>query len=68
MPTSRHLPSIGPRVHELRIRDAGHNWRIIYRIDADRVLILEVFAKTTRATPRQVIETCRARLRAYDDR
>jgi phage-related protein len=68
MPTSRPMPSIGPRVHELRIRDAGHNWRIIYRIDADRILIVEVFAKTTRATPRTVIEACQARLTRFDGR
>jgi phage-related protein len=68
MPASRPMPSIGPRVHELRIRDAGHNWRIIYRIDDDRILIVEVFAKTTRATPRNIIEACQARIKRYDDR
>jgi phage-related protein len=68
MPVSRPMPSIGPRVHELRIRDAGHNWRIIYRVDADRILIVEVFAKTTRATPRTVIEACQARLKRYEGR
>jgi phage-related protein len=68
MPASRPMPSIGPGVHELRIRDAGHNWRIIYRIDADRILIVEVFAKTTRATPRTVIEACPARLKRYEGR
>jgi len=68
MPASRPMPSIGPRVHELRIRDAGHNWWIIYRIDADRILIVEVFAKTTRATRRTVIEACQARLKRYEGR
>ena len=68
MPASRPMPSIGPRVHELRIRDAGHNWRMIYRIDADRILIVEVFAKTTRATPSTVMEACRARLNRFDRR
>ena len=68
MPISRPMPSLGPGVHELRIRDAGHNWRIIYRIDADRILIVDVFAKTTRATPRPIIEACQARLKRYDGR
>jgi phage-related protein len=68
MPASRPMPSIGPRVHELRIRDAGHNWRIIYRIDDDRILIVEIFAKTTRATPRNIIEACQARIERYDGR
>lgn len=29
MPHSRPMPSIGPRCHELRVRDAGHLWRIL---------------------------------------
>lgn len=45
MPQSRPLPDIGHRCHELRIRDAGHQWRIIYRNDSDAILILEVFDK-----------------------
>ena len=49
-------------------RYAGHNWRIIYRIDTDRILIVEVFAKTTRATPRAVIEACQGRLKRFDVR
>jgi phage-related protein len=67
LPHSRPMPSIGRRCHELRIRDENRNWRIIYRLDADAVVIAEVFAKTTRQTPRQVIATCRRRLRLYDE-
>ena len=33
MPQSRPMSSIGVSCHELRIRDAEQNWRIIYRID-----------------------------------
>jgi phage-related protein len=66
MPHSRPMPAIGPRCHELRVRDAAHDWRIIYRIDSDAVVILEVFAKTTRQTPERVIEDCRRRVRMYD--
>jgi phage-related protein len=66
MPYSKPMPSIGKRCHELRIRDAGQNWRIIYRIDEDAILILEVFNKTTRATPINVIENCEQRLKRYD--
>jgi phage-related protein len=66
MPHSRPMPSIGKRCHELRIRDVGQNWRLIYRIDEDAVLILEVFNKTTRATPISVIENCKKRLKLYD--
>jgi phage-related protein len=39
----------------------------VYRTDPDAVVILEVFAKKTRATSRDVIDRCRGRLRDYDD-
>ena len=66
MPHSRPMPSIGRRCHELRVRDDKMNWRIIYRIDEDAVVILEVFSKKTGRTPNSVIDICRARLREYD--
>ena len=66
MPQSRPMPSIGRRCHELRVRDDKMNWRIIYRIDEDAVVILEVFSKKTGRTPNSVIDICRARLREYD--
>jgi phage-related protein len=62
MPHSRPMPTVGPRCHELRITDEGKIWRIIYRIDADAIVILEVFSKT----PKSVIEVCKRRLRDYD--
>ncbi|MBI2882983.1 MAG: type II toxin-antitoxin system RelE/ParE family toxin [Candidatus Methylomirabilis oxyfera] len=67
MPHSRPMPTVGPRCHELRIRDARVTWRIIYRIDADAIVILEVFSKRTLQTPASVTETCRQRLRSYDN-
>jgi phage-related protein len=66
LPSSRPMPSIGRRCHELSIVDRDASWRIIHRLDADAVVILEVFAKTTRASPRRVIQACQARLRRYD--
>ena len=66
MPQSRPMPSIGGRCHELRIVDGDHNWRIVYRLDADAVLILAVFAKKTQATPKDVIETCQRRIKLYE--
>lgn len=68
MPDSRPMPSIGPRCHELRVRDGDIAWRIIYRIDPDAVLIVEVFQKTTRSTPKHVIETSQWRLKRYDQK
>lgn len=66
MPISRPMPTIGVRCAELRIVDENTTWRIIYRVDADAVLIAEVFAKKTPATPRTVINVCKRRLRDYD--
>jgi phage-related protein len=66
LPRSRPMPSIGRGCHELRINDRNVSWRIIYRIDSDAVVILDVFEKRTRTTPRRVIEACKRRLRAYD--
>jgi len=66
LPHSRPMPSIGPRIHELRIPDVDRNWRIIYRIDSDAIVIVDVFAKTTQKTPVKVIKACIARLRDYD--
>ncbi len=42
MPHSRPMPSIGKRCHELRIDDENATWRIVYRIDSDAIVILEV--------------------------
>jgi phage-related protein len=60
------MPSVGKRCHELRISDAKLNWRIIYRIDEDAIILLDVYSKKTRKTPKAVIEACKKRLRDYD--
>lgn len=65
LPHSRPMPSIGKQCSELRIPDKTHNWRIIYFLDSDAVVILEVFAKTTQKTPQYIIETCQHRLTRY---
>ena len=67
MPHSRPLPSIGPRCAELRVRDAEHNWRIIYRLDDDAVIVVDVFPKKTQRLPDEIIRRCKQRLRAYCD-
>jgi phage-related protein len=67
MPHSRPMPGIAPGCHELRVRDGGRNWRIVYRLDPDAVVVANVFAKATRQTPRPVIDTCRRRLARYDE-
>ncbi len=67
LPHSRPLPSIGARCHELRVREAEHNWRLVYRVDPDAIVIADVFDKKTQQTPPHVIANCRRRLFAYDD-
>jgi phage-related protein len=67
LPGSRPMPSIGPRCHELRVRDENQNWRIIYRLDSDAIIIADVFAKTTNQTPKQVIVASQRRLARYDE-
>jgi len=67
MPHSRPMPAVGDDCHELRVRDVGHSWRIVYRVDDDAIVIAAVFAKKTARTPTQIIEVCRQRLRRYDD-
>jgi phage-related protein len=61
------MPSVGRRCLELRIRDAMKNWWIMARIDADAVVVAEVFEKKSRTTPRKVIAACKDRLRLYDE-
>ena len=60
------MPSIGRRCYELRVRDEQQNRRIVYRVDEDAIVIVEVFAKKSSATLKRTIQTCRARLKAYD--
>ena len=67
MPHSRPMPSIGRRCHELRITDEDKIWRIIYRIDVDAIVIVEVFGKKTAKTPKVVIDNSKTRLRKYDN-
>ena len=60
------MPAIRPRCHELRVVDERATWRVIYRIDADAIVIADVFGKTTRATPKSVIASAKRRFRDYD--
>lgn len=68
LPHSRPMPTIGVHCHELRIVDTNATWRVIYRIDDDAVVILEVFSKKDRTTPKSVIDTCKRRITKYDQK
>lgn len=66
LPHSRPMPTIAARCHELRISDDKTDWRIMYRIDDDAIVIADVFSKKTQKTPKKVIDACRRRLAQYD--
>jgi phage-related protein len=67
LPQSRPMPVIGARCHELRIPDADNNWRIVYHVDEDYIVILEIFSKKTQETPPSVIKACQRRLQKFLD-
>ncbi|MCL4309380.1 MAG: type II toxin-antitoxin system RelE/ParE family toxin [Actinomycetota bacterium] len=66
LPMSRPMPNIGTRCHEIKINDEDVTWRIVYRIDNDAILILEVFSKKTQQTPKNIIDICKKRIGQYD--
>ena len=66
LPQSRPMPGIRARCHELRLVDERVSWRLIYRVDRDAIVILEVFRKQSQRTPKAVIDACRRRIGDYD--
>lgn len=65
MPHARPMPDIGAGCHELRVKDAAGEWRLIFVRLSEAIIILDVFKKTTQATPRRIMEQCRRRLEQY---
>ena len=61
------MPTVGARCHELRINDDGVQWRILYRLDDDAIVISHVFEKTTAQTSKKDRELAQKRLRKYDE-
>src|SRR3989454_8216289 len=55
MPHSRPMPTIGPKCHELRVKDARSDWRVVYPGDFDAGGIANIFAQTTHKTPDRTI-------------
>jgi len=66
LPQSRPMPLIGTQCYELRLNDKNLTWRIIYRIFADAILILEIFEKKTNKTPKSIIDVCKQRIKRYE--
>jgi phage-related protein len=67
LPHSRPMPQLGKNCHELRVADATKTWRLVYRLDPDAIIILEIFAKKTARTPQRIVDVCKERLKRYDD-
>jgi phage-related protein len=65
LPASRPMPTIGTACHELRVRDGEANWRVMYHLAEDAVVVLDVFAKKTGTTPKAVLDACRQRLARF---
>lgn len=67
MPTANHhfkpFTTIGPQCFELRV----NQWRLFFHIASDHIVVLELHAKKTRATPTTVIDRCKKRLKNYQD-
>ncbi len=61
------MPSIGKQCHEIRVRDQNQSWRVVYRLDPDAIVIASVFPKSSRVTTKHDIDTCKERLRVYDE-
>jgi len=65
LPHSRPMPSVEKRCHELRIQDEKQTWRIMYAIETDAIVILEVFSKKSGSTPKSSIDSAKKRIRQY---
>ena len=65
LPHSRPMPTIGSNCHEIRVNDKNKTWRIIYRIESDLILILEVFEKKSQKTPKSDLTNSKTRLNKY---
>ena len=64
MPHSRPMPIVALGVEELRVKDGSGQYRaFVVRKTPRGILVLHVFAKKTRETPRGAIELARQRLR-----
>jgi phage-related protein len=60
------MKAVGPGVRELRIREAGGAFRVIYLASlGDRVVVIHAFQKKTQQTPKKDIDLAASRLRAW---
>jgi len=67
MPQSEKISDLCSRCHMLRIKDEDKWYRIIYRIDSDAIVLFHVFEKKTNKITKSILNTCRQRMKQYDD-
>jgi phage-related protein len=64
MPLSRPMPTMGRRVHELRLKDRSGAYRVVYAlVRRGTIYVIHAFKKTTQATPLRSLELTRKRLK-----
>lgn len=60
------MPTVGPGVREIRIREVSGAFRIIYLATIeDRVLVLHAFQKKTQATSKKDLDLAAQRLKRW---
>jgi len=58
------MPSVGPSVREIRVREASGAFRVIYVAHLEAAIyVLHAFQKKTQKTPQRDIDLARERLR-----
>lgn len=64
MPLSRPMPSVGKGIHELRLRDRGNQYRVVYVFTkGSAIYLVHAFSKKTQQTPQKNIETALIRIK-----
>ena len=66
MPDSRLMPTIGPGVSEIRLKDGSAAYRALYTLQTNiGVLIFHAFKKKTQKTPKKEIKIAKRRLKTF---
>ena len=66
-PAVKPVAQIGKHCHEIRYQTAQHNWRVYLAVRVHIVILLLEDKKST-AIPQSTIETCKSRLRFYEQK
>ena len=65
---SKPLNTIGPGVFELRTKDKGIQYRVVYIRMEVGIVVLHCFTKKTLQTPQHEIDTARQRLKRVKEK